>query len=726
MKGSNIVFKTRDGYNINCRYMAHEAFEWDSQLCKSLHEMYLTYGINTGYSAVCNLRRSIELFLDFVTYYNSQNPIGLQIKNILDLSLERLSEYFRYLKKNKLSQTYIEALRNAFSFMSQEEESFPVVTFPVISNRTSKPNEPISEEAIDDLEKSLKKEIDLIREKLEFRKEVETAKPYTYEEIIEHIQPSCNKRNVYLWYRSMLKKYDNKRANISIKRKLVRSKNVDSELKALLEEDKVATEFHELYEKEVNSFIGDECYNPFEIKGIRAWKPDYKRTIKTFLVNGYPYDMNFEEVKTINTDNLRPLDACTDIVRILFHRFTTARFIAKNRAKNAVQIVDLDELLNSYFSTQMDVASIMLMMQLQTGWNKETVIDLDRKDFLQPLSGVIDETQQLLFSQKYRSQNTLLPYAKPKDIFAVSSTRDKYSAYNLVLLSEELATPLLGRELDLVPQRVQRLNDLFFCKNDFADWVETGRLGTLSNVKVSVRGVEDFLRKYEIIDKGKRLTKSGELVKRIRPTWTYIKKQSSPMMIIQMQMGHNSQDTTDIHYDNSPMARIDRKNRLREALDSLMKMIKGRCFKGLLPNERPSEIKENELVIFTIPGHVNPLWSCKNQSDPDWVGHQKYLDPNEKCFYVNHCLGCSQLQLFNDSLPYLIDRLEYLETMERKQPSLEFNQLYGIEIEVVRWIVDNWDDKDALKLANRYVRRNRPLLPKDLASLVPLFEELAL
>ena len=726
MKGNNIVFKTLDGYNINCRYVEHEAFNLEDPLCGALHKTYLAYSPNYGYSSVCNLRRGIEVFLDFVTFYNSQNHEALQIKTVLDLNLERLNEYFRYLKKRKINQSYIEALRNAFSFMVKEFEDFPVITFPVIKNRQTKPNEPLEETTVDELEKRLKLEIDSIREKIEFRKEVEAVKPYTYEEIIENVDPSCTKRNIYLWYRYMLKKHDGKRANISIKRKLVAGKNVDPKLKALLKEDKVATIFHELYEKEAESIIGDECSNPFEIVGIRAWKPNYKRVLKTFLVNGYPFDMDPEEVKTINTDNLKPFEKCTDVVRVLFHRFTTARYISKHRATNAIPVVELDTLLNMYFPTQMDVASIMLMMQLQTGWNKETVIDLDRTDFLQPLSGVIDETQQLLFSTKYRSQNTNLPFHKPKDMFAISSTKDKYSAYNLVILAEELALPLLGKELDNTPMRVQRTNDLFFCKNDFGDWTETGRFGTLSNVKVSIRGVKDFLAKYEIVDKGKRLRNSGDLVKRLRPTWVYLKKKSNPMGMIQMQMGHNSRDTTDIHYDNSPMARVDRKKRLRVVLNKLMAMVKERRFKGLLPNERPGKIKDDNLVIFTIPTHERPLWACKNQCSPDWLGHEKYLDEGEKCHYINHCLSCSQVQLFNDSLVYLIDRLDYLEMMERSQPSLEFNQLYGSEIEVIRWIIDNWEDKEALKKANRYVRRNKPLLPKDLASLVPLFERVSL
>jgi len=722
MNGNNIVFKTADGYNINCRYVEHEVFDLNNPLCEVLHKVYLAYCPNHGYSSACNLRRGIEVFLDFVTHYNSQNPEELRLKSIMELSLERLNEYLRFIRKNKISQANIEALRNAFSFMETEDEYFPVVTFPVIPNRKSQPNEPLEESTVDRLEESLKVEIDAIREKIEFRKEIEDKKPYTYEEIMEHVEPSCTKHNIYLWYRSMLKKHDNKRAKISVKRKLVAGKNIDLELKELLNEEKVAKVFHELYEKEATSIIGDGCYNPFEIVGIRAWKPDYQRTLKTFLVNGYPYDMDFAEVGTINTDKLKPIANCTDVVRILFHRFTTAKYIAKNRAVNAEQVVDLDSVLNMYFSTQMDVASIMLMIQLQTGWNKETVIDLNRHDFLQPLSGVIDETQQLLFSRKYRSQNTNLPFHKPKDMFAISSTKDKYSPYNLILLAEELATPFLNRKLDFIPQRVQRINDLYFCKNDVGDWKETGRFGTLSNVKVSIRGVKDFLAKYEIIDKGRRLINSGDIVKRLRPTWVYLKKHSNPMTIIQMQAGHNSRDTTDIHYDSSPLARVDRKKRLRKALDDLMTQVKARHFKGLLPNERPDNFKEDELIIFTIPTHEQPLWACKNQRAADWLGHEKFLDDSELCHYINHCLSCSQIQLFNDSLPYLIDRLNYLEKMERTQPSLEFNQLYGSEIEIIRWIIDNWDDKEAIKLANRYVRRNAPLLPKDLASLVQLFE----
>jgi hypothetical protein len=312
-------------------------------------------------------------------------------------------------------------------------------------------------------------------------------------------------------------------------------------------------------------------------------------------------------------------------------------------------------------------------------------------------------------------------------MFAVSSSKDKYSAINLIKLTDELSQPFHGNSLDMIPLRAIRINELFFCKNDIGDWSETGRMGTLSNVKTSVRGVKDFLKKFKIIDKGKELTKSGELVKRLRTTWVYLKRKSSPLGMVSMQLGHASEQTTDIYYDNSNQARIDRKEKLKNSLNSVMDQILKRQFKGLLPNEQTAKTKKNgSLVVFTIPGHEKPMWGCKEQCSPDWVGHEKFVNENQKCFYINHCIKCSQIELYEDSLPYLLDRLEYLEYCEREIPSVEFNQLYATEIEILRWVIDNWNDDDAIKSANRYLKRNRPLLPKDLASLISLFGDIEL
>ncbi|WKV95518.1 hypothetical protein PYV50_15270 [Pseudomonas sp. H22_DOA] len=49
----------------------------------------------------------------------------------------------------------------------------------------------------------------------------------------------------------------------------------------------------------------------------------------------------------------------------------------------------------------------------------------------------------------------------------------------------------------------------------------------------------------------------------------------------------------------------------------------------------------------------------------------------------------------------------------------------GLEIEkqIIEYILDQWGDDDAVRLAARYQRKHNPLLPRDLASLRILFDE---
>lgn len=711
---------SNEGLEVKCRYLSMDEFDSTNSLCQTLHYCFCHYGSNRGYASTTNARAAVEEFMKFRAWYNKNNPDELKLNHLSDIFVEPLRRYLHYRQKLKLSIRPIHSLRNMFSTMSEFDEDFPNILFPKLPKEKSNPNPPLEDQAIDKLDLDLKSYIDKLYAKLEYRKEVDEAQPYTYEEVLEINYPSGTKKNVYEWYRYSL---NNRKVPKSIKVASILGKlrNLAPDFKRCLDANDPKKAFIKLYEKESPSFLSDEEYDPFERQGIRRWKPDYARVLKTFLVNDYPFAMPFEKALAINTESTYSMKYCHDVISVIFHRFVRLRAVPKRLKNTSVSLISFDELLNLYYPNQEDMAAIMLIIQFQAGWNKETVIALDKDEFEHGLSGTIDDTQRLITSEKKRGQNTHLPFVKPKPMLAVSDTKDKYSIYNLIKLSDALSLPLSSLDPDELPTFQSGHNLLFVCTTDRTDWNKKSRFSSMSNTKTSTRGVRDFLKNHEITHKGKRLTKSGELVSKLRPTWIYIKRKTESLSMIQMAAGHSTSETTDIHYDSSEQSTRSRKERLAIELQDLMDKLKSRKFKGLMP-EQQVENDKNTITVFSIPGHQRELWACRNQHSPTWRNHESFIRNDEKCFYINKCLLCRQVQLFKDSLPYLLERLDYLNKCMSEMPAIEFSQLFSTEYETLKWIIDHWDDATDIKQARRFQRRNAPLLPKDLASLNPLMK----
>ncbi|WP_205588803.1 hypothetical protein, partial [Pseudomonas aeruginosa] len=63
------------------------------------------------------------------------------------------------------------------------------------------------------------------------------------------------------------------------------------------------------------------------------------------------------------------------------------------------------------------------------------------------------------------------------------------------------------------------MSPMFLCIRPWAEWNKGGRHTSISHPKTFRIGVQQFLRRYEVIDNGKRLTTASELTRRLRPTW---------------------------------------------------------------------------------------------------------------------------------------------------------------------------------------------------------------
>lgn len=708
---------TSNGNEIPCRYLDSPNYSHSSNVCLCLHWVYLLYCPTRHPARAYLLRDAIELFLDFRQIHNSVNPEPLQIHHYTDINSEIFIRFIEYVQDVGETLAKPELLKSAIKLVSEETGKLPLLTLPIVpmGSRGAK-NQPLSEQGFETLEYALSKHTNIIWEKFNFREAVELATPYTANEILDLVRPLPTKTHLVLSYH-----YHQQKNSARRKAKWIElfSQSSDPEIRRLAEQPQTAMDkFRQIYLQEIGKLpksAGDT--DPLKRTPMSFWAVDYARAVKTFLNHGYPFNYSQEDLY----ENYRVLysleDAGEDVVKLLIHRFTYG-----NRKEIGQYVLQLDDLLALYYPSLLDMSALLLFMMFQSGWNKETALSLDKDNFEHLLTGTVEEAVKVVFAEKERSQGLDKPFHSAKRINMPTRSDDPYSFYNLIQLAKFLSAPLADFPFDQIPGTVaeDKMNPLFLCIRPREDWTRGGRLTSIANPKSFVVYVRAFLAQYEVIDNGKRLTTAKELTRRLRPTWLLYKKKHNPIALLSMSMGHASRDTTDIFYDSSAVAHAQRLQRLRSELEAVMDLLRTRKFKGLLGKHAQAQASE-KWKVFHIPGQEKALWACADQTKPDWVGSEIIASTGKKCWAIKECIFCSKLRIFQDSLPYLIERESHIGELLASGEG-GFTSRYAKELEALQFIQDEWGDEDDILGAVKYRKRHGPLLPRDLDILEIIFE----
>lgn len=708
---------TSNGKEVSCRYLDSPNYSHSSNLCLCLHWVYLLYCPSRHQARAYLLRDAIELFLNFRAIHNSANPEALQIHSYTDINSEIFIRFIEYVQDLGETLTKPELLKSAIKLVSEETGKLPLLTLPIVPMGPKKgKNEPLSAQGFETLEYALSKHTNTLWEKFNFREAVEHATPYSAEEILSLARPLPTKAKLVQSYHHHLLKNSARRNSVWIE---LFSKSPDPEIRQMSESPKTAmTEFLKIYNQEVVNLPASAAdTDPLKRISMCHWEADYARAVKTFLTHGYPFAYANEDLY----ENYRVLhsleDAGDDVVKLLIHRFTYA-----NRKGFGLYLMSIDEILALYYPSPVDMTALLLFMMFQSGWNKETTLSLDKDNFEHMLAGTIEEAVKVVFAEKERSQGQNKPFYSAKRINMPTRSDDPYSFYNLIQLAKYLSAPLAGIPFDQIPGTVaeDRMNPLFLCIRPREDWTRGGRLTSIANPKTFVVYVKVFLALYEVIDNGKRLTAAKELTRRLRPTWLLYKKKHNPIALLSMSMGHSNRDTTDIFYDNSAAAHMERLQRLRTELEAVMELLRTRKFNGLLSKHAQAQASE-KWKVFHIPGQEKALWACADQTKPDWVGSEIIASTGKKCWSIKECIFCSKLRIFQDSLPYIIELESHIsELLESAEGG--FTSRHAKVLEALQFILDEWGDEDDILEAAKYRKRHAPLLPRDLDILEIIFE----
>ncbi len=709
---------TSSGAVVPARYLNNPNYDPQSNVCACLHWVFLLYCPERNHARAYLLRDAIELFLDFRHLHNSNNPELLHIKMYTDINSEIFNRYVEYVRDLKQTLAKPEILKSAIKLVAEETGKLPLLTLPIVpmGERKGK-NAPLSSEGLNSLEYALTSHINLLWEKFTFRDAVDKAEPYTAAEINDLIWPTPTRvRILQSWHYYQVNNLKPRRSSW-IARLAASS---DPTFRALANDpDTFTASLKAIYKQEVDQLPEfDTSKDPLAGVAMSFLAIDYPRAVKTFLVHGYPLEMSLDVLYNEHRNpSIQRLDEYRDdVIKLILYRFTIA-----NRG-DVLRVPNVDQLLGMYFPTLVDMTAVLLFMMFQSGWNKETALSLDKDNYESLLTGAIEEAVRVVFAEKARSQGQSKPYTTAKRIELPTSSDDPYSFYNLIRLAKYLSEPLSEYPIDQIPQYMtdDQMNPLFLCMRPREDWSRGGRLTSISHPKTFRICVQQFLAQYEVVDDGKRLTSASSLTRRLRPTWLLHKKQENPVAILSVTMGHVSRDTTDIFYDNSAAAHEERLKRLRSELEAVIDLLRARKFKGLL-GKHAQALASQQWKIFHIPSQEKPMWACADQKKPDWVGSEIIASTGKKCWKIKECIFCSQFRVFQDSLPYLIERESHLsELLESSQGG--FTSRFAKEQEALQYILDEWGDDDEVQEAARYRRRNSPLLPRDLDLLEIIFE----
>lgn len=712
-----------NGVVINCTYLDHAAWNSRTNICISFHYIMVKCAPSRIGAWAYQLRLAIIHFLDYMIQYNSKHVESLHITNLKDITPPVFKGFVNYLHKIGKPPIHAFKLKSAINLAARETDVIPLLALPKIKIDRNSSTEPLYEDGVETLTNATQKIIDGIREKLKRRHAIDSVEPYTLAELQGHWEVEVTKADVLIWYKHRINN------NLPIVKVQVLdriAKCDDPQVRALRTQRDIASGLAKLYSEWTDKVEPPEDYSNRH-GATRGWYHtllDEYRVVKTFIKHGFPEKMTPESLKNeYSSTAIMGYDDCDDAVKMIIHKLSKVRSpYNKRNAENQLYMPSVDEHLELYYPTGVDMAAIALLMMLQAGWNKETVMDIDKENFEHGLTASIEDNLKLVFSEKNRGQGISVPYSDPKQILATSDSDNEYSLYNLILLAKELSAPLAMFTENLFNQaKNKHVNTLFSFIRPWSGFVRADAhpVTTIDFLNQFPTAVTQILSDHEVLDNGVRLTSASELTGRLRVTWLYYNAEQNPLSFLSQLMGHSSRDTTDESYDLSPQARARRTKRLRTALEHIVKLLRAREFSGLLC-KKASEIANAKLSIFHLPYFDRPLWACADRYNPDWPGSVP-LPKDVKCTSLEHCIFCSQVRILEDSLPYLMERLNHIAELLRDRSYSEFGSQLEAEEEAISLILDNWSDDDAIEEAVRYRSENTPLLPREMRELKLIF-----
>lgn len=370
------------------------------------------------------------------------------------------------------------------------------------------------------------------------------------------------------------------------------------------------------------------------------------------------------------------------------------------------------------------VFSLFLLCRIQTGWNTETLLSISLTDNDAIVDDPLDPNKYALI---YGKKNRPTPKEVPPHR---SNKQDRYGVYAVLLFLKEHGEKL--RELSGSSSPWLFLRDIHM-------WETLGYVGCLKNEnrdgKISFhRLVRTFFRRHAIYDDaGRRVAHIN--INRIRTTYASARtvQWEGNVKRVQFDMGHENIDTTINHYNSDAKSKKLKDKKIFSLQNKILTNI--RAFAGSivrsysmdelrrsLEANRTIKLKKtaedlgddfhlNDIIYIISDEAQTFIAACRNSYKPTWSGHEKYIRAGEKCFFFNGCATCKQVIIFKEALPYVIRRIEDLESLKSEIPlqdwALSFSDEYAGWVEVI----ENWGNESDIRQARETVTTKYIRLP---------------
>jgi len=643
------------------------------------------------------LNHALEAFMKFLEKVTVKNS---ELKDLDAITYELLFAFKKtYQNSDKPLKSVNSHLGTFFKFLREQELG---IRIPTISRDAESPREPLQENTLNQLVSNLREEVRHARSRQRIvDKALKTGREIKFDKSVYH--PSYSLENICYWYRHEL---NEKQLNSSDKeyyalRTQIKKCNDSRVL------DLSPLDFVETYHSDDWRALAATGKDP---KGDNFHKTRYRLDDVLVTMANHPDWVLCE--KRFETWSLDSLDNAWEAIC-----FRITRSTHSSASIDPIVIEGfsggLRELKGIIFPSLTEAITTFTFIGIQTGWNPEVIARIDRLNPEHSLSRSIDPDKVLLTSTKQRSQNsTKKKVLVEKEICAPSNLGDKYSAVNLLNLYIERSEFL--RESISVKKTIDRsdlTNPVFvYCAQNTGGILKPG----LNNG--SYRALSRKIEEFDIaLDDGTSL--SALDLNKLRPTWLETQiSHGVDESFLSLLMGHSDEETTEVHYNSHSRARGRRKSRLRIELNGIVEDLGSSTFKGYISRFTASEIQEHALReghVFTDAKN-KMICICLDSSSPTWPGSQRILTPGEQCTYLTKCTQCKQCVIARDTLPYLVDRQQYITSQSSTMSQAEFETLYGKEKLAIESVLTLWPDPEHVEDAMIIVSTEGPLLPSDL------------
>lgn len=352
------------------------------------------------------------------------------------------------------------------------------------------------------------------------------------------------------------------------------------------------------------------------------------------------------------------------------------------------------DVLNYLYPSMEEAFIIRWAIEIETGWSPDIVKNINVNDFELKLLPS-NEKIVFIFSLKDKGQQSESEnLKKSKQIIWPSNRQDKFSAYNLIKLWIKRTSRLRkGRYYENICEQVN--GDPFLIYFIDYGFMEQSN-STILAMHPEMDRVEQGFTRQNFQKKHLGFTFDE---RQLKPTSLYLREtnQNLPLILQVALLGHSDSAVTDEHYKNDAQFQSIRKEDLAKELNEIEKSISDGSFKAkLVPLRQKKTLKEQIITVFYDHAGESPLGVCRDATSPDWPGSELIKTP---CRMFNKCLICSQGTVFQENIPFVVDRFLYLKQIKSKMRTDNFNVLYGDEFSAAKEVINNWPYKEQIQEA---------------------------